>query len=348
MFIMNIQNKIFVWNCRGAANTSFYRYCKQYVVSFKPVMLVIVETRCDPTKLCRTFNLLGYDGFIATEVDGFAGGIVVVSKENYMKVELQCKKFQFIHLKVCYPNGVHWFFTPIYASPNEANRSMLWDDLKGIANNMQTAWMLAGDFNDIASVDEKKGGAMVSIRKCNIDQVLRTKREIMARLAGIQKSMANGNMYGGIRRLEAKLQCELQEILKKEELMWFQRSRAKWLCDGDRNTRYYHIKTVTRRRRNNIIMLRDENGDWVDDAGQLKGMVNNFYKQLFTMEYGGGEWMATEVSFPRLQDDTVMLLGADVTMEEVKKGGFLDESMENTWTRWVSCWILSEIMEYSG
>jgi hypothetical protein len=49
----------------------------------------------------------------------------------------------------------------------------------------------------------------------------------------------------------------------------FQRSRAKWLADGNRNARYYHLKTVSRRRRNNVIMLRDDQGEWIDDNEQL-------------------------------------------------------------------------------
>ncbi|MCI00709.1 hypothetical protein A2U01_0021731, partial [Trifolium medium] len=95
-------------------------------------MLIIVEIQCDPSKLCGTFNLLGYDGFIATEVDGFARGIVVVWKEDCLKVELKLKKFQFIHLHLCYSNGINWFFTPIHVSSNEDNRRVLWEDLKTI------------------------------------------------------------------------------------------------------------------------------------------------------------------------------------------------------------------------
>jgi hypothetical protein len=43
---------------------------------------------------------------------------------------------------------------------------------------------------------------------------------------------------------EIKLQRELKDILRKEELVWFQRSGVKWLTYEDRNTRYYHTKTV--------------------------------------------------------------------------------------------------------
>jgi hypothetical protein len=165
---MNNQNNIMVCNCRGAASSAFYRYCNQYVTTWKPLMLVIMETRFNPDKLKRTFNLLGYDGFIATENSGFSGGIVAVWKVDCFIVNLEIKKFQFLHLKVNYPKSRPWFFTAIYASPHENNRCSMWNDLKNIASNMKDPWLLAGDFNDILSINEKKGGAPASIRKCNL------------------------------------------------------------------------------------------------------------------------------------------------------------------------------------
>jgi hypothetical protein len=78
--------------------------------------------------------------------------------------------------------------------------------------------------------------------------------------------------------LENKLQQELDTILKKEELMWFQRSRVHWLKDGDRNTKYYQMKAVTRRRKNNVLMLKGENGQWVDNVNQIRSMALIFIK----------------------------------------------------------------------
>lgn len=39
-------------------------------------MLVITETRCHPTRLRKALTLLGYDGFLASNNEGFVGGIV--------------------------------------------------------------------------------------------------------------------------------------------------------------------------------------------------------------------------------------------------------------------------------
>jgi hypothetical protein len=83
--------------------------------------------------------------------------------------------------------------------------------------------------------------------------------------------------------LENKLQHDLNFILKKEELMWFQRSRAKWLKDGDRNTKYYQMKAVTRRRKNKVSMLRGEDKKWVENEEEIRGMANDFYKKLFSI-----------------------------------------------------------------
>lgn len=161
-------NKIFIWNCRGAASSAFYRFCKQYMESSNPEILVILETRIDPLKIKRTFSLLGFEGFISSEVRGFAGGIVVAWKESYANITLIAKSFQHIHLKVVSSLDGEWFFTPIYASPNDDTRSELWEEPFSIASSCNGKWLVAGDFNDIANQDEKKGGASINQRKCNI------------------------------------------------------------------------------------------------------------------------------------------------------------------------------------
>lgn len=64
--LMNL-NKIFIWNCRGAASPDLFRNCKQCIDVHRPEIFMIMETRINPIRLKNTFNLLGFDGFTYPE-----------------------------------------------------------------------------------------------------------------------------------------------------------------------------------------------------------------------------------------------------------------------------------------
>jgi hypothetical protein len=125
-----------------------------------------------------------------------------------------------------------------------------------------------------------------------------------------------------LQSLEQRLQGELNDILRKEELMWFQRSRAKWLKDGDRNTRYYHIKTVSRKRINNVIMLKNDNGQWIEDVTDLQNLATNFYKKLFSNDRMSRPWSKTDISYPVLDSEVMTKLVEPISKEEVKRAIF--------------------------
>lgn len=78
----------------------------------------------------------------------------------------------------------------------------------------------------------------------------------------------------------------LDELLHREEMMWRQRSRALWLREGDRNTRYFQRKASWRRKKNTIIKLKDERGEWVENKEKQQEMTTNFFKELYTKEGG--------------------------------------------------------------
>ena len=44
--------------------------------------------------------------------------------------------------------------------------------------------------------------------------------------------------------------------------MWQQRAKVQWLGLGDRNTKYFHTKVSERKKKNTILGLVDEEGNW--------------------------------------------------------------------------------------
>lgn len=142
--------------------------------------------------------------------------------------------------------------------------------------------------------------------------IFKRKQELMARLKGVHESPGYGsNLH--LDFLEANLTGRLEKALHLEETLWLRKSRKVWIRDSDRNTRYYHAKTILRRRKNKILELRSSGGDWVTDQQQLKGMTIDFYKLLFLEDNLSRPNIVSTNRFSPLQEVDITRLEAIVT-----------------------------------
>lgn len=76
---------------------------------------------------------------------------------------------------------------------------------------------------------------------------------------------------------ELSIQSELAKALEREECIWKQKSRIRWLTTSDLNIKFFHLSTVIRRRRNNIESIRDERGTWLRDRATIGDHVVGYY-----------------------------------------------------------------------
>ena len=83
---------------------------------------------------------------------------------------------------------------------------------------------------------------------------------------------------------EAKLQGELNEWLRRNEILWRQKSRETWLKDGDKNSRFFHISTIIRRKHNSIDAIKDYRGEWLICKKDIREHVVEKFFNLFTEE----------------------------------------------------------------
>ena len=72
----------------------------------------------------------------------------------------------------------------------------------------------------------------------------------------------------------------LAELLREEELKWYQRAKIKHLLEGDANTKYYYLLANGRHRKTRIFQLEDGENTITSDA-QLKEYITSYYKNMF-------------------------------------------------------------------
>ncbi|KAG6717072.1 hypothetical protein I3842_04G079200 [Carya illinoinensis] len=81
------------------------------------------------------------------------------------------------------------------------------------------------------------------------------------------------------------LVVELERLILLEEISWRQKSRALWLKEGDRSTKFFHRVANSHRRSNNIEMLKIDGAECRDERVINNHMVH-FFEQLLTEQEG--------------------------------------------------------------
>jgi hypothetical protein len=65
---------------------------------------------------------------------------------------------------------------------------------------------------------------------------------------------------------------ELDDLLESEDLWWEQRARSMWLQQGDKNTKYFHMRANLRRQKNKIEVITDAHGHCYYERDKIEQM----------------------------------------------------------------------------
>ncbi|XP_074306666.1 uncharacterized protein LOC141641923 [Silene latifolia] len=156
-----------VWNVQGTGNKNKISAIKEVVRTYRPTVLALLETHKDGVHAENVRKILGYTGHARVDAIGFSGGIWLYWHPEVVSVSPITHHNQFITVEIARHGSPPWFFSAVYASPNPHNRLELWSELEKYAHSHNLPWMLAGDFNETRSVQERHGGDQNMIRRCN-------------------------------------------------------------------------------------------------------------------------------------------------------------------------------------
>eukprot|EP00253_Pinus_taeda_P028234 PITA_28234 len=85
---------------------------------------------------------------------------------------------------------------------------------------------------------------------------------------------------------ESSILSQLEIRRKQEEIYWRQKSRVRWLKEGERNTKFFHRTTIQRRMHNNIPFIQNRSGAKVEAHEEIEKELLNHFKQILTEDGG--------------------------------------------------------------
>jgi hypothetical protein len=149
------------------------------------------------------------------------------------------------------------------------------------------------------------------------------KKEILDKLEQLDKRAENTMLAPQDLEVKQCLNMRLMQLLREEEIKWFQWSKANNLLQGDSNTKYFHLVANSKRRKSQIFQLED--GDSITRGeGPLLSYITDYYKNLFG-PLDSGQFSLDEDK----RDDIVQIspnenekLIAMITEQEVKEAVF--------------------------
>ena len=110
---------------------------------------------------------------------------------------------------------------------------------------------------------------------------------------------------------------ELDELLIQDEAWWQQRSRALWLQNVDKSTKFFHMKVNQCRRRNSIARIQDNVGHIHYDPNRIEEVFVDCFKHLFSSQRPTNVESTTQIVQNQLNEDMKMIMNTPFTTEDI-------------------------------
>lgn len=95
-------------------------------------------------------------------------------------------------------------------------------------------------------------------------------------------SLQSDPKYATMIHAKQELKHKLHDLLKQEVTYWKQKSRVQRLLKKDLNTSFFHTSTYFRRKHNQILSLKLDNGQWIHEWPLISTRFEEFFSNLYS------------------------------------------------------------------
>ncbi|XP_074301898.1 uncharacterized protein LOC141633306 [Silene latifolia] len=146
----------------------------------------------------------------------------------------------------------------------------IWVGEEGCEDTIRSSW---NDDEDLLATLARCAEGFQKWKGVSIGKIMRDINKKRRRLTALNEG---GRSVTEVRE-RRKAVKEIANLLKQEEIFWKHRSRALWLKEGDRNTKYFHRKACQRKQGNYIEKLVDADGREHVGFEAISGIARDYF-----------------------------------------------------------------------
>ncbi|RVW97045.1 Transposon TX1 uncharacterized 149 kDa protein [Vitis vinifera] len=147
------------------------------------------------------------------------------------------------------------------------------------------------------------------------------KKLILTDLSRIDLIEQEGNLNSDLVLERTLKRRELEDVLLKEEVQWRQKSRIKWIKEGDCNSKFFHRVATGRKSRKFIKSLISERGETLNNIEDISEEIVNFFGNLYSKPVGES-WRVEGIDWVPISGESGVWLDRPFTEEEVRRAVF--------------------------
>ncbi|RVW54885.1 Transposon TX1 uncharacterized 149 kDa protein [Vitis vinifera] len=143
------------------------------------------------------------------------------------------------------------------------------------------------------------------------------KKHILTDLGRIDRIEQEGNLNLELVSERILRRKELEDLLLKEEVQWRQKSRVKWIKEGDCNSKFFHRVATGRKSRKFIKSLISERGETLNNIEVISEEIVNFFGNLYSKPEGDS-WKIEGIDWAPISEESAIWLDRPFSEEEVR------------------------------
>ena len=122
--------------------------------------------------------------------------------------------------------------------------------------------------------------ALKSWNRHQFGNIFEHQKVLEQQMRTLQQCIINEGRTEEYAHQEQALADKIEERRLQDEILWRQKSRIRWLKEGEKNTKFFHRSTIQRHMHNNIAFINNRQGERLEQHEEMEKEFKDYFQDI--------------------------------------------------------------------